>query len=456
MQNDQKNGSADQKTETMPKAGRTEAIPGSHETAGATPETESGMDTNQDAEIGGEGFSEPSPAPKRRNFVPIIAGAAAVVLIAAGGIAFALNQPPAESPNTEPAAVENVTPAADEQKKETAPIYVTVDMTQPKVVALDREGMTPFIAHVKGTTDGAKDVDFYTALTDDGNGRFEGKFDGVKGEKYSVDIIDSIMADGSIAHSQDDLTDLEDKPLNTVDTKNNAFDPSQEYIPVEEVTQEQIDEIMDQLADAVAKGDETLTGEKGQAVIDAAASNAAANPNIDLGKVAEKADLAKENVSDTPTDTTGGSNGSNGSSGVSANSSSNGSGSSTDQGSSGSGGSSKPAVDNSTPAPAPTPAPTPTPTPKPEPVWVDEVGHWENVQVGQNWVPNIVEVSPAKPAWQFSDGHVEYTQDGVTQYGLNTGLGFSTITIPAVTEDRGYWEPVYERKWIVDTPGYWK
>lgn len=442
------------KTEKIPNTGKTEAIPESHETAGETPESQSGMDTNQGAENGAQDFSEPSPAPKRRNFVPIVAGAAAVVLIAAGGIAFALNQPPAESPNTEPAAVENVTPAADEQKKEETSAFLKVML--PANARVDRAGMTPIIAHVIGESDAVKDVDFYTAL-DEANAdgmKNSQPFKIIKGERYKVEYVDSITPDGGVVHVTADTYDAnrlgeitygeyaevganigDVDPNETYRDNFNSTEAGYEVVAPEDVTQEQIDEIMDQLADAVAKGDETLTGEKGQAVIDAAASNAAANPNIDLGKVAEKADLAKENVSDTPTDTTGGSSNDNaannsGNSGGSGNGNAN-------SGSSGSsnGSSSKPAVDNSTPAPTPAPTPTPTPepapAPQPEPTPQPPAPAPEPPAHVHNWY-TVVDV-PKSYAWKFSDGYIAYTQEDCINYGLSTGLGNTEFTIPAQT-----------------------
>ena len=98
--------------------------------------------------------------------------------------------------------------------------------------------------------------------------------------------------------------------------------------------------IVKSVADAVKKGDETLTGANGTKVIELVKENAKANPNADKDKVDEESQKAEEGVTDEPSGgNTGASKpetgGSNGGSGSSGNSGSNG-------GSSNSGGGSKP------------------------------------------------------------------------------------------------------------------
>lgn len=466
-----------QPTEKMRATGETEAIARGHETDGEALESEKGMDTNQGGSVNLEGFQNDQAAPKRRKFIPIIAGAAAVAMIAVGGIAFALNQP--AEPQSEPQPVENVQAAETPAKKEVdASLKVNVED-----VPVSIEGSTPVIAHIKGASDAVKDVDFYTVMEPDlGVYRSTHAFKIIAGESYDVEYIDAILADGGIVHVVNDRIESNrlgnvtyaeldvsnaavkepgayqlnpDKADETFNDAKNETIANSDYIAPEDVTQEQIDAILDQLKDAVAKGDETLSGEKGQAVIEAAASNAAANPNIDKEKVDAKADEAKQNVTDTPTTTTGGSNagtasGSNDNSGASSSSGNSGSSSAPPSSNTGSqSGSNTPVTD-----------PPAVSTPKPEPVWVPEQGHWEPVYE-QQWVPKweTVEVSPASEAYQFSDGHIAYTIDDAKAYMKQTGLSMAPITIPAKTQqvDNGGYQNVQTgQTWVVDQAGYWK
>ncbi|TNU89460.1 hypothetical protein FIC87_11240 [Eggerthella lenta] len=467
-----------QPTEKMRATGETEAVARGHEKDGEALESEKGMDTNQGGSVNLEGFQNDQAAPKRRKFIPIIAGAAAVAVIAVGGIAFALNQP--AEPQSEPQPVENVQAAETPAKEEVdAKMYVTGPSSAHS------EGSTPVIAHIKGVSDAVKDVNFYTAMElDDNTYKSVDAFKIIVGESYDVEYIDAIAADGGIVHVVNDRIEsnrlgqftyaeldasnsavLEpgayqlnpDKADETFENDKDETRTNSEYIAPEDVTQEQIDAILDQLKDAVAKGDETLSGEKGQAVIEAAASNAAANPNVDKEKVDAKADEAKQNVTDTPTatTTTGSSNagtasGSNDNPGASSSSSNSGGSSTPPSSNTGSqSGSNTPVAD-----------PTPTPAPKPDPVWVPEQGHWEPVYE-QQWVPKweTVEVSPASEAYQFSDGYIAYTIDDAKAYMKQTGLSMAPITIPAKMQqvDNGGYQSVQTgQTWIVDREGYWK
>lgn len=423
------------KTEKMPNASETKAIPRSHETDGEATEAEKGMDTNQDGGSNAEGFSETSFSSKRRKFIPIIAGAAAVLLIA-GGTAFALNQPPAADPA--PKAVEEVTQAADNDQKpekKELPAFIEVDVDDAYLT----DGMTPVIAHITGDSDGVKGVDYYTAIDKRGVDKLtnSAEIKVIKGEKYKVEYVDAITPDGGLinVHTEDRGTSSVTS-LGVNDYNPTRANPMAEFVKPEDVTQEQIDQVLDQLKDAVAKGDETLTGEKGQAVIDAAANNAAANPNIDKDKVAEKAEEAKQNVSDTPNTSTGGSNGNTDSNaGTSSGSttdsnSSNGSASNNSSSSSSSSGNSSQAT-NPTPAPAPAPAPAPTPQPDPAPAPAPAPAPEPPAHV-HSWY-TVTDV-PASYAWQASDGYVAYTMEDYKAYAREHQVSWTTIeSSPAQT-----------------------
>ena len=152
-------------------------------------------------------------------------------------------------------------------------------------------------------------------------------------------------------------------------------------------------------------------GDTGKEIVDTAASNAAAAPNVDKEKVTEQAEQAKQLVQETPPASTttdnGASNANTGNSGAS----SNGGSSNKTQSSGSNSGSSAPNNGGSTggnsnggsttapdPAPAPTPTPEPTPDPTPEPPahqhnWVaqtETINH--PAEYEQQWVSNMVYV----------------------------------------------------------------
>ena len=380
------------KTERMPNASETEAIPRSHESDGEATEAEKGMDTNQNGESSPEGFSDPSFSNKRRKFIPIIAGAAAVLLIA-GGTAFALNQPPAA--DQAPQAVEEVAPAADsdEPVKETYRIHSANGAAglDPETEA-DYYGGTPIIVHIKGTSDEVKDVDFYKAVERDSKAQ---EFELVKGD-YDVTYIDSITPRGGIASMAKSSS-----PTGWFGNSKNygnyshAVTIAPGYIAPEDVTQEQIDEIMDQLKDAVAKGDETLAGEKGQAVIDAATKNAASVKG-------EEESLTQVSAAPVNEEAT-----------VQASPSASGSPSSvpTSQ--------AQAPTQTHEPAPAPDPQPQPEPAPAPEPAPTPQPE------------PEPAPMPQPTPiyGYLFGNGHIEYDGDAADMYSAQNSIGYTYTVV---------------------------
>ena len=97
--------------------------------------------------------------------------------------------------------------------------------------------------------------------------------------------------------------------------------------------------------------------------------------------------------------------------------------------------------------------------------WVDEVGHWEQKQTGQNWVP-----------WQYREytlytcagcGFSTESEDAIGAHQIqavkdyyNNGSHSAEANYYAVPKSEkiggGYYEPVYENVWVVDSPGHWE
>lgn len=204
---------------------------------------------------------------------------------------------------------------------------------------------SPFVVHFTGLGDATADVDFYHAVSasDDASAQVE-----LPAGSYEVDYISAINADGSIYRTPDEPATVvigeadgesedasEEQP--TLDV-----DGSFEQVPAEDVTQDDIDGILGELADAVEKGDETLSGDAGKDVVDTATGNAQNAPNVDKDKVEQAGEEASDAVKDEPTKpSTGGSTDNSGSSSKPSGGSSSGSSSSSSSG--GSSSASKPA-----------------------------------------------------------------------------------------------------------------
>ena len=84
------------------------------------------------------------------------------------------------------------------------------------------------------------------------------------------------------------------------DTAAADIEESFEQVPADQVTQDDLDAILDDIEEAVGSGDDTLTGEAGQTVVDTATGNAANNPNADKDAIEDAKEEAEGNVADTP------------------------------------------------------------------------------------------------------------------------------------------------------------
>ena len=170
----------------------------------------------------------------------------------------------------------------------------------------DTETSTPVIAHIEDE-DGK--VDFYTAIA--ANKQVTVKV-GESGT-YTVTFISPVNADGSIykVPSKKVTAGKADKTVATGVT----FDK----VDADKVTKDDLTAIAKDVAEAVKKGDSTLTGDKGAEVVKKFEDNIKKNPNADadaVEKESEKAqETAKEDKSDAKTPETSDGKADNGNSG---------------------------------------------------------------------------------------------------------------------------------------------
>ena len=343
--------------------------------------------------------------------IAIGAGTALILCLTVAGIAWSAGAFEKAPTSAEPTA-------KTEAKAETADLVLNVTAD----TGWD-ENSTPAIAHITGD-----EVDFYHAVSPDAEGNKGASTVTLEEGDYTVSFVSPVNADGSAYEIYDT-----GKPVDvTVDAdaeKAPSVDCPMTQIPADQVTDDMLQDIVDQTKDAVENGDETLKGDAGKDILDKLEGNVANNPNASDETKQEATDADKEvDVDSKPEATTpSGDNGNtsdkgnaNSNSGSNAgNSGSNGNGSSTSGGSS-SGSSSKPS------APAHSHS------------WKD---HTATKQV---WVPNIVTVTDYADQQVAVGNTYIFAYDGFSTTDINTAKAHAKELLKAGLPDNYRTETVYE------------
>lgn len=352
----------------------------------------------------------------------------AVISLSVAGATGVFSAKPTDTASDKPAATAKV-PA----KVEKAPLKI--DVTADDKVT---ESSTPTIVHVQSTNERSMPVDFYHAV-DSG-----AKTDTVEispGE-YKITVTGVINNDGSVAKPEAKSKEI---ALDIKSTDKSKKDENKAHlnvdldktIPSDKVTDKDIKDIADIIKNAVAKGDESLKGDAGKAIIEKVDANAKANKNISDEVKDEVTESTKEASKETEK------------------------------------------APEKTVTTAPSSANEPSKPAEKAKVWIAEKGHYENI-TEKVWVPNVITITD-KPAWNeqvadgtnyyvFSDGHVAYSKEERHNYEFamikaGTPVSYSihknykTVHHDAVThtEDRGYYEDkVTGRKWVVDEAGHYE
>ena len=153
---------------------------------------------------------------------------------------------------------------------------------KPVVAGLEgyepEEGATPVIVHVSGKSEDGAEVDYYHAFQ-----KAEGELELEAGD-YKLEYVPVLKADGSIVSASD-------KPALRVEGGVEAAKATAaaEAKPADQVSAEEVEKALDKVNEAVAKGDETLKGDAGKKVVEAAAANATASGKVDAAKAEEPA-----------------------------------------------------------------------------------------------------------------------------------------------------------------------
>lgn len=352
----------------------------------------------------------------------------AVISLSVAGATGVFSAKHADTASDKPAAAAKVP-----TKTETAPLKINVS-ADDKVT----ETSTPVIMHVESTDERTEPVDFYHAV----NSGVKTDTVEVSPGEYKITVTGVINNDGSIAKPKTESKEIALDIKSTgksKETENKAHLNAtlDKTIPSDKVADEDIKDIADTIKNAVAKGDESLKGDAGKAIIEKVDANAKANKNI------------SDEVKDEVTEST------------------------------------KEASKETEKAPEKTVTASPSSASEPsEPnektkVWVAEKGHYENT-TEKVWIPNVVTIVD-KPAWtetvktgriicRFSDGHIAYSDEEAHNYSkkmilADTPVGYTwcpetkTVHHDAVThtEDRGYYEDkVTGKHWVVDEAGHYE
>lgn len=218
-----------------------------------------------DAQAGAPEPEKGRKALSRNAKIGIAAGCAVVVAAAIVGVCLWSNQPatlPADEGEGE---------ALIAEAEEGAPQKVKVGYEGYEPA----EGDTPVIAHVTGTTDGNRSVDYYHAVS----GAQE-ELELVPGG-YSVEYLPVLKAGGSLVTAKNGAVSavVEDGAIASTA-------PASEKA-AEDVTQDDLNNVLDAVKKAVEKGDGTLKGDAGKDVVDKVAEAVKATGKVDESKVEE-------------------------------------------------------------------------------------------------------------------------------------------------------------------------
>ena len=208
----------------------------------------------------------------RRKKAAIAAACAAAAALAVAGVAWAATHQAQTLPADEPVGQDQ---AAQPEQRAEIELEARAEGWS--------ESSTPATAHVKG-----QGADFYHAMPANSAEKVEVPAQG----GYEVEWISPVNADGSLYRASSKAVKAE--------AGGDKSSTGLELVPADQVTQADIDEVMDKISEAVSKGDSTLAGDAGRDLVDKAAANAAKAPAADKSKVEEKAEGAKDSVSEQP------------------------------------------------------------------------------------------------------------------------------------------------------------
>ena len=196
-----------------------------------------------------------------------------------GGGAYAISHASWTGDSNVPA----VSQSKDDEKQD---MVLTLEV---KADGWDADTSTPIIAHIE---DADGEVDFYTAIA--ANKQVTVKVG--KSGTYTVTFISPVNADGSIYK-------VPSKRITAGKTgKTAATGVTFDKVDADKVTKDNLTDIAKDVAEAVKKGDSTLTGDKGAEVVKKFEDNIKKNPNADTDAVEKETEKAEETAKEDKSD----------------------------------------------------------------------------------------------------------------------------------------------------------
>lgn len=197
-----------------------------------------------------------------------------------GGGAYAISHASWTGDSNAPA----VSQSKDDEKQD---MVLTLEV---KADGWDADTSTPVIAHIE---DADGKVDFYTAIAANKQVTVEVGKSGT----YTVTLIPPVNADGSTykAASSKVKAGKDDK-------KTNGTVITLEKVDADKVTKDDLTAIAKDVAEAVKKGDSTLTRERGVKVVNIFQTNISSNPNADTDAVEKESEKAQETAKEDKSD----------------------------------------------------------------------------------------------------------------------------------------------------------
>ena len=197
-----------------------------------------------------------------------------------GGGAYAISHASWTGDSNAPA----VSQSKDDEKQD---MVLTLEV---KADGWDADTSTPVIAHIE---DADGEVDFYTAIA--ANKQVTVRVG--KSGTYTVTFISPVNADGSIykVSSKKVTAGKADKKTASTGVTFNKVD-------ADKVTKDDLTAIAKDVTAAVKKGDSTLTGDKGAAIVKKFEDNIKKNPNADADAVEKETGKAEETAKEDKSD----------------------------------------------------------------------------------------------------------------------------------------------------------
>ena len=181
----------------------------------------------------------------------------------------------------------NVPAVSQSKDDERQDMVLTLEV---KADGWDVDTSTPIIAHIE---DADGEVDFYTAIA--ANKQVTVKVG--KSGTYTVTLIPPVNADGSTYKAASSKVKAEKD-----DKKTNGTVITLEKVDADKVTKDDLTAIAKDVAEAVKKGDSTLTGERGVKVVNIFQTNISSNPNADTDAVEKETGKAEETAKEDKSD----------------------------------------------------------------------------------------------------------------------------------------------------------